>query len=160
MQQSIGAALRTRKAYGQSAERGHPRRLQVQQKTPTRPLRRIGGAAKRTARGQRIGQRGHPQGWKHQPKTPRRVAKQAGPCRMKGQRIAQRILLQEHLAKQADDIFKQLEDLALNEDEAKNLNCDNIASFVFDPILAGFHIENPTDFFKEHADNVDLVCNT
>ena len=80
MQQSIGVLLRTRKAYGQSAERGHRHGWHVQQKTPRRPLKRIGGAAGQTTRGQRIGQRGHPQGWKRQLTTPRRVAEQAGPC--------------------------------------------------------------------------------
>ena len=48
----------------------------------------------------------------------------------------------------------------MNEEEAKNLNCDNIGQIVFEPMLAGFHIENPTDYFKDQSDNVDLVCNT
>jgi len=48
MQPSIGAVLKTRKAYGQSAQRSRPRGWHVQQETPKRPLMRIGGAAEQT----------------------------------------------------------------------------------------------------------------
>lgn len=73
--------------------------------------------------------------------------------------ISQRITLQEHLIKQSDDIMKQLEDLANNEEEAKNLNFKNVQSELFGNWLQGYKIENPTDYFKNEADNVDLVCN-
>lgn len=79
---------------------------------------------------------------------------------MKCNIIAQRISLQEHLLKQADDILKQIDDLQNNEEEAKNLRLDNAQQDLFGPWLEGFRLENPSDYFKNQPDNVDLVCNT
>lgn len=67
---------------------------------------------------------------------------------MKCNIIAQRISLQEHLLKQADDILKQIDDLQNNEEEAKNLRLDNAQQDLFGPWLEGFHLENPSDYFK------------
>jgi hypothetical protein len=72
--------------------------------------------------------------------------------------IAQRASLHEHLVKQADDIMKQFDDLINNEEEAKNFTIKN-APDIFMPYLQGFKLENPTDFFKNEPDNVNLVCN-
>ncbi len=73
--------------------------------------------------------------------------------------VAQRSVLQEHFSKQADDIMKQLDDLAQNDEEAKNLNFANVRKLIFDPWLEGFKLENPTDYFKDQPENTDLVCN-
>ena len=63
------------------------------------------------------------------------------------------------MLKQSDDIFKALDDLANNEEESKNLTLKNIQTDLFAQWLNGFKLENPTDYFKNEADNVDLVCN-
>jgi len=39
------------------------------------------------------------------------------------------------------------------------LNFKNVQSELFGNWLQGYKIENPTDYFKNEADNVDLVCN-
>jgi hypothetical protein len=63
------------------------------------------------------------------------------------------------LLKQSDDIFKALDDLANNEEESKNFTIKNIQQDLFSQWLNGFKLENPPDYFKNEADNVDLVCN-
>lgn len=78
---------------------------------------------------------------------------------MKCNIISQRICLQEHLIKQSDDIMKNLEDLLNNEEEAKNLTQENVFQELFRHWLAGFQIYQPSDYFLDKQDNVDLVCN-
>lgn len=63
--------------------------------------------------------------------------------------IAQRVALQEHLLKISDEIFKFLDDIANNDEDAKQLNFDNISMSTFNVWLQGFKIENPSDYFKD-----------
>jgi len=73
--------------------------------------------------------------------------------------IAQRITLQEYLISRSEDFMKQLDDLSNNEEEAKNLNLDNIRAHLLDNLMEGYRLENPDDFFKDQPDNIDLVSN-
>lgn len=36
----------------------------------------------------------------------------------------------------------------------------NVVEKVLGPLLEGFRLEQPTDYFKDKADNVDIVCST
>jgi hypothetical protein len=63
------------------------------------------------------------------------------------------------LFKIQDEIFKFLDDIANNDEDAKALNFDNIAQSTFNVWLQGFKIENPSDYFKDYPDNTDLVQN-
>ena len=74
--------------------------------------------------------------------------------------IANRIRLQEHfLAMQGEEeILKQLEDIIGKEDDNKKYFIENVQELFFNHVLEGFEIENPTDYFKDHPENVDLVC--
>lgn len=78
---------------------------------------------------------------------------------MKCNIISQRICLQEHLIKQSDDIIKNLEDLLNNEEEAKNLTQENVFQELFRHWLSGFQLYQPSDYFLDKEDNIDLVCN-
>jgi hypothetical protein len=55
--------------------------------------------------------------------------------------------------------LKNLEDLLNNEEEAKNLTQENVFQELFRNWLAGFQIYQPSDYFLDKEDNVDLVCN-
>lgn len=55
--------------------------------------------------------------------------------------------------------MKNLEDLLNNEEEAKNLTQENVFQELFRHWLAGFQIYQPSDYFLDKEDNVDLVCN-
>jgi len=74
--------------------------------------------------------------------------------------IAQRIMLQEHLLKNSDDLMKFLDEAIMNEETFSKLTCDNVGEKIFDQWLAEYKITNPDDYFKDQDDNVDLVCNT
>jgi hypothetical protein len=63
--------------------------------------------------------------------------------------ISQRIMLQEHLLAQADDMMKMLEEFTMNDEVAGRLTLDNIGEKVFNQFLEGFHIQNPDDYFKD-----------
>jgi len=51
-----------------------------------------------------------------------------------------------------------LEDIIGKEDDNKKYTIENVQELLFDNVLSGFEIENPTDYFKDHPENVDLVC--
>ena len=55
--------------------------------------------------------------------------------------------------------MKNLEDLLNNEEEAKNLTQENVFQELFRHWLAGFQLYQPSDYFLDKEDNVDLVCN-
>ena len=60
---------------------------------------------------------------------------------MRVNKIAQRISLQEHMMKQSDDIFRNLEDLINNDEQAKKIDVTNVVEKVFGTILEGFRLE-------------------
>lgn len=53
------------------------------------------------------------------------------------------------MLKSQEEIFKFLDDIANNDEDAKQLNFDNITSSTFGVWLQGFKIENPSDYFKD-----------
>ena len=78
---------------------------------------------------------------------------------MKCNIIAQRVMLQEHLLRQGDDMIKIIEEFCMNEEMSSKLTTDNIAETVFNKYLDGFTIQKPDDYFLDQDENVDLVCN-
>lgn len=78
---------------------------------------------------------------------------------MKCNIIAQRIMLQEHLLSQGDDMLKLCEEFCLNEEMANKLDLKNIGEMFFDKYLEGFKLQNPDDYFLGVEENIDLVCN-
>ena len=75
--------------------------------------------------------------------------------------VAQRMALQEHLVQNADDIFKQIEDIVNNEEAYKLLDKENTTGDYFDKWLNDFEIANPTGEYFLDPQNADdsLVCN-
>jgi hypothetical protein len=54
--------------------------------------------------------------------------------------------------------MKQLEDMLGNEEEAKSLTLDNIYNEFFRPWITGFSLHQPSDYFNNKEDDVNLVC--
>lgn len=75
-------------------------------------------------------------------------------------KISQRISLQEHLQRQAEDLWKFIDDLIMNDTAAKEIDVSNVYEKVFSPLLQGFKLEHPTDYFRDKPDNTDIVCST
>lgn len=70
--------------------------------------------------------------------------------------IAQRMELQEHLLKQADDILKLIDEFLNNEDESKEkLSQEFVVKEMFNVWLDGFKIYQPSDYFLENLSEDD-----
>jgi hypothetical protein len=75
--------------------------------------------------------------------------------------VAQRMALQEHLIRNADDINKMLDDIMVNDEEKVKLDKRLAISDYFDVWLNEFEISNPTGDFFLDPENEDetLTCN-
>jgi len=73
---------------------------------------------------------------------------------MKCNIIAQRVHLQEHLAKNFEEIEKEIDGFINNEEEAKTLDRAKVESNVFEGWLREFKVYQPTNYFieNEHYD--------
>lgn len=58
-----------------------------------------------------------------------------------------------------DDVLKTIDDIIMSEEMHQGLTCENIYERVFAQFLESFVLENPDDYFRDQAENVDLVCN-